>query len=242
MTTECWGSSALARKHLKFSRFDDLNDPFELLSAHLGERSARRFYNSLRRAVDERFGVVCFSENWRSPVMWAHYGDKHKGLCLGFDVKEAAEVKYEPQRLKHKLDQTQTGVRVSAELAKIAMTTKFDEWSYERESRGLKELTAQYPDGNYYREFGDFIQLHEVIIGARCNLMANDISKLVGDVEQPVAVIKARPAFQRFEVTRQEQVRPVSLKSATFKSANVSTLPACVIRGPMDQKMRTTGN
>jgi hypothetical protein len=209
MTSEHWGSSDLARKHLKFSRFDDLNDPFELLSAHLGERSARHFYDSLRGAVAERFGVVCFSDNWRSPVMWAHYGDKHKGLCLGFDVKEAAEVKYQPQRLKHELDQTQTGVRVSAELVKIAMTTKFDEWSYEREWRVFKELTAQHLDGNYYQEFGDVILLREVIIGARCNLTANDISKLVGDVEQSVTVIKARPAFQRFEVTRQVQVKPV---------------------------------
>ncbi|SAL72417.1 hypothetical protein AWB69_08805 [Caballeronia udeis] len=209
MTSEHWGASDLACKHLKFSRFDDLNDPFELLSAHLGERSARHFYNSLRCAVAERFSVICFSDNWRSPVMWAHYGDKHKGLCLGFDVKEAAEVKYQPQRLKYELDQTQTGVRVSAELAKIAMTTKFDEWSYEREWRVFKELTAQHPDGNYYQEFGDVIQLREVIIGARCNLTANDISKLVGDVEQSVTVIKARPAFQRFEVTRQVQVKPV---------------------------------
>ncbi len=211
MTSEQWGSSDLIRKHLKFSRFTDLNDPFELLSAHLGERSARRFYNSLRHTVAERFGVICFSDNWSSPVMWAHYADKHKGLCLGFDVKEAAQVKYEPQRLKHKLDQAETGVRVSAELAKIAMTTKFDEWSYEREWRVFKELAVQHPDekGHYYQEFGDFIQLREVIIGARCKLTTNDISKLIGDVDHSVTIIKARPAFERFEVTRQKRVKPI---------------------------------
>nr|WP_132459575.1 hypothetical protein [Paraburkholderia sp. BL8N3] len=80
-------------------------------------------------------------------------------------MKEAAEVKYEPQRLKHELYQTQNGVRVSVELAKLATTTKFDEWSYEREWRVFKKLTAQHPDRNYYQEFGDFIQLREVIIG-----------------------------------------------------------------------------
>ncbi|WOD18973.1 DUF2971 domain-containing protein [Paraburkholderia kirstenboschensis] len=212
MTSERWGSSNLAHKHLKFSRFDDLNDPFELVSAHLGERSARRFYNALRSAVAERFGVICFSDNWRSPVMWAHYGDKHKGLCLGFDVREAAEVKYEPQRLKHRLDDAQGGVHVTAGLVELAMTTKFDEWEYEREWRVFKELANRHSDGNYYEEFGDFIQLREVIIGSRCNLTANDISKLVGDVEQSVTVIKARPAFQRFEVVRQTRVKPVVMK------------------------------
>jgi hypothetical protein len=54
MTSERWGSCDLARKYLKFSRFDELNNPFELLSAHLRERSARLFYNSLKRAVAER--------------------------------------------------------------------------------------------------------------------------------------------------------------------------------------------
>jgi len=152
MTSERWGCSDLTNRHLKLSRFDDLNDPFELLSAHLGERAARRFHRRLQQAVADRFGVICFSDNWCSPVMWAHYGDKHKGLCLGFDVREAAEVRYEPERLKHKLDQTQSGVRVSAELAKVAMTTKFDEWSYEREWRVFKELTAPHLDGNFYQE------------------------------------------------------------------------------------------
>lgn len=208
MTNEYWGSLDLARKHLKFSRFDDLNDPFELLSAHLGERSARRFYKKLKDAVAERFGVICFSDNWSSPVMWAHYGDKHKGLCLGFDVKDAAEVKYEPERLKHKLDQTQPGVRVTTDLIKTAMTTKFDQWRYEREWRVFKELSNQHPDGNYYQDFGDFITLREVIIGSRCNLTASDIAKLVGDVDHSITVIKARPGFRRFEVVSQGLVKP----------------------------------
>lgn len=209
MTSERWGCSDLTHRHLKLSRFDDLNDPFELLSAHLGERAARRFYSRLQRAVADRFGVICFSDNWRSPVMWAHYGDKHKGLCLGFDIREAAEVKYKPERLKHELDQTQSGVRVSAELIKVAMTTKFDEWSYEREWRVFKELTSPHADGNFYQGFGDFIQLREVIIGARCQLTTMDVERLVGKVEHPVTVIKARPAFQRFEVTRQVRVKPL---------------------------------
>ncbi len=25
---------------------------------------------------------------WSNPVIWAHYGDKHRGLCLGFEVPE----------------------------------------------------------------------------------------------------------------------------------------------------------
>lgn len=211
MTSEHWGSLDLARKRLKFARFDDLNDPFELLSAYLGERSARRFYKKMKAAVHERFGLICFSDNWRSPVMWAHYAEKHKGLCLGFDVKEAAEVKYEPERLKHKLDQNAPGVRVAADLTKIAMTTKYEEWRYEHEWRVFKELTNQHADGNYYEDFGEFIVLREVIIGARCNLTSADVAKLVCKVENSVSVIKARPGFTKFEVVEQNLVTPLVL-------------------------------
>jgi Protein of unknown function (DUF2971) len=29
-------------------------------------------------------GVCCFSESYSSPLLWSHYGDQHKGLCLGY--------------------------------------------------------------------------------------------------------------------------------------------------------------
>ncbi|MCW1886965.1 DUF2971 domain-containing protein [Luteolibacter flavescens] len=31
-------------------------------------------------------GVCCFSTTWKSPVLWSHYGDQHRGLCLGFSL------------------------------------------------------------------------------------------------------------------------------------------------------------
>src|SRR5260370_7015469 len=31
-------------------------------------------------------GLICFSSSWKDPVIWAHYSDKHKGLCLGFEI------------------------------------------------------------------------------------------------------------------------------------------------------------
>jgi hypothetical protein len=32
--------------------------------------------------------VTCFTNKNKSPLMWAHYTDKHKGLCLGFELFE----------------------------------------------------------------------------------------------------------------------------------------------------------
>lgn len=40
------------------------------------------------RVYHEDCGILCFSKNWNNPVQWAHYADKHKGFCLGFDVPD----------------------------------------------------------------------------------------------------------------------------------------------------------
>ena len=38
--------------------------------------------------LDSENGILCFSEDWTDPVLWTHYGAKHRGICLGFDVKD----------------------------------------------------------------------------------------------------------------------------------------------------------
>ena len=45
--------------------------------------------------------MLCFSFKWSNPVLWAHYADKHKGICLGFDVPDdnVQRVKYVDTRL-----------------------------------------------------------------------------------------------------------------------------------------------
>lgn len=39
-------------------------------------------------------GVCCFSESVNNPLLWGHYGDKHKGICIGYglDRKPAPQI------------------------------------------------------------------------------------------------------------------------------------------------------
>src|SRR5438552_5198124 len=77
---------ALVRRRIRVSRVDDLNDPFELLGRDLPTKDDRLAFNRFKRRVNQRFGVLCFSKNWKNPLLWSHYAEKHKGLCLGFDI------------------------------------------------------------------------------------------------------------------------------------------------------------
>jgi hypothetical protein len=48
--------------------------------------------------ISDRFGVLCLSKKRDSIVMFAHYGDEHRGLVIGFDGSHAVFQKGEGLR------------------------------------------------------------------------------------------------------------------------------------------------
>lgn len=40
--------------------------------------------NKFKQQINANSKVVCFSEDYLSPLMWAHYADNHKGFALGY--------------------------------------------------------------------------------------------------------------------------------------------------------------
>ena len=69
----------------KISRFCDLNDPFELIPFDLSNEDQRDALIHTRKELSD-VGLLCFSFKWLNPLLWAHYADKHKEICLGFDL------------------------------------------------------------------------------------------------------------------------------------------------------------
>lgn len=39
------------------------------------------------RAIDDQYRVYCLSPEATIPLMWAHYGDNHRGVALEFDTR-----------------------------------------------------------------------------------------------------------------------------------------------------------
>ena len=79
--------------HLKVARIDYLNDPFEFAAVDLSDRIFRLNVEQWKRDLSKDYGILCFSKFWDNPVQWTHYADRHKGLCLGFDVPDEYLVK-----------------------------------------------------------------------------------------------------------------------------------------------------
>jgi len=134
-------SIASGKKRLKQSCVGDLNDPFELLPFDLTNPAVREAALDTKEDLDPERGLLCFSMDWSDPVIWAHYGDKHKGLCLGFEIPEPnnddiLKVEYQPKPLPFPLEEYLACSEEEGErITRKALHTKFDNWKYEKEIR-----------------------------------------------------------------------------------------------------------
>ena len=92
--------------------------------------------------------------------MWAHYAEKHSGVCLGFDVDKrfANKVTYTRKRLSPELGAHLQNHGINEPLLRAVVTTKGTEWRYEREYRPVQQL-QNAEDGIYFLEFDDRIQV-----------------------------------------------------------------------------------
>ncbi len=105
--------------------------------------------------------VTCFSEDNESILMWSHYSDHHKGLCIEYNFKEIGNndfrtrllspVFYEDEifnatkyienfikhvpRIKNKLNPSRATSKFNIFMYNYAALVKAKEWSYEKEWR-----------------------------------------------------------------------------------------------------------
>jgi Protein of unknown function (DUF2971) len=203
--------SDIALGRLKVARFSDLNDPFELLAVNFRERHVRNVIRDFKSAYDARTGLLCFSSDWAEPVLWSHYAEKHRGICLGFNVNRnlLQEVKYEDQRLRAELGDDQNPLFIGPELQEQLLKTKFGGWSYEQEYRRFISLEEAIQEGRLnFVLFGYEMALAEVILGPQCNHSLQSIRDFIACRYADVVTYQARLAFKWFSVVPNELTIP----------------------------------
>src|SRR5580700_7739727 len=148
--------------------------------------------------MNKQYGVLCFCKGWRNTLLWSHYADRHRGMCLGFDVEDNAA-----KPVQYVEDRPSIPYPFSGELRPISdqlLSTKYIDWKYEDELRiwiGLKERDPATQ--LYFCDFEENLRLKEVIAGPSCEVTLQRIHQALGDMRD-VAIIKARLAFKTFQV------------------------------------------
>lgn len=136
----------------------EIEDPEQLLLRQYIE-------NELLRRYDK--GIVCLAERSDCPLMWSHYGDQHKGVCIGYSVPERAtenlyKVSYGGSRL---IEARTVAAMVRGDetarrkVDEAVFTRKAEAWGYECEWRLIGPQGAQHSP----------LELEEVVFGMRCS-------------------------------------------------------------------------
>lgn len=201
----------LIRSQLWFSSPRDFNDPYdcniclddgrfsperETSFRYVGkdqryvvevkDRSSSDIQKEVQKEVDNA-AVCCFSSLNDDLLLWSHYADAHRGICIGFDTSILAQhfgrniflVNYDD-----KFPDVAFSRKVRRESVKKIITHKSKAWRYEKEVRIITDFKG-------YHNF-DSRAIKEIILGLRVNksqistllLLLNSCKYSVSDVKK----------------------------------------------------------
>lgn len=109
-------------------------------------------------------GVACFSEAADHPLMWAHYGNAFKGICVEYDFERLRQVlpsssSFAKVSYVDRIPDIGTELRDPRTMAKWILSTKNQHWSYEREWRLFSSDQGAIP--------GARAAINKVIVGPK---------------------------------------------------------------------------
>lgn len=188
------GMDNLRRRRLKISRLDDLNDPFELWAIAQPDRRVRQALRATKEQMASGYGLLCFSLDWHNPLLWSHYGDRHRGIALGFDIDDEIL-----KRVSYR--KTRPFLRtIDLRVPDWLLYTKYTDWNYEQEARIFTALNDLDPQtGLYFADFNEQLMLREVIAGSVCSVTEQQLREVVGEGDG-IILTKARLGIRSFRV------------------------------------------
>ncbi|WP_323905511.1 DUF2971 domain-containing protein [Aeromonas veronii] len=177
--TNFFGVHALTNPQLRLSIPSTLNDPFEgifneklenemfdkfdleTLKIYISENSNAKTKDAIKRMtikdIINIYGIIAMSETPRNLLMWAHYANEHKGICIGYkadlfddlahcpesrlnlESKRPKKVNYDNIR-PHETKSKCNDINELIKELENHFTTKSDEWIYEKEHRYIIPL------------------------------------------------------------------------------------------------------
>jgi hypothetical protein len=131
-----WGRQAShlseAERHVEVDAI--LGDPSRDPRIPENNRLFAAAYDSM---VTARVGVLCLSEVHDDILMWSHYADCHRGICLIYETDYEFFAHAQPVRYKQERPRVNPVHQSTEEMLDNAIFTKSSAWAYEKEWRIL---------------------------------------------------------------------------------------------------------
>ena len=109
--------------------------------------------NSFNNELSD-FGILSLAEDQKDILMWSHYADDHKGICIEFERAETNELGDPRATRKVAYTKNYPSLNVKSLLSKNdhhnslmrVLYTKSEHWSYEKEWRNFQTVGGKvYP-------------------------------------------------------------------------------------------------
>jgi hypothetical protein len=163
-------------------------------------------------AYISRLGVYCLTPDPLSVLMWSHYAENHRGICLEFNVRNiafmsAVEVIYRSEY------PFWTPYSATIENAVEMVLTKSADWSYENEFRLFARPDVD--DNHPLKLHGQCIRLPEnalasVIVGCQGDYEA--VSGIVSEHAPGLQVKRAMRTPNRYSLAIEDVAVPASVR------------------------------
>lgn len=100
----------------------------------------------VKTSLESRLKICCLTTDYTNKLMWSHYADSHKGICVEYDFSDRAVNKSQPLPVYYSHERPQFVWKPEGELTQEskskgaaclmqALLTKEEEWNYENEWR-----------------------------------------------------------------------------------------------------------
>jgi len=180
---ECDAQKTLCGKRLKVSTLSDMNDPYEWLVCAVDNAGVVVCHSAFcKQTIQDKFadkyGIICLSQSNSSPVLWAHYADKHRGVALELELPDSGSIEkvvYGHRRATWNLDQERQSRRQFASVIR----TKYIEWQYEAEYRHIVPLSGCIVEDGLFFVGLSKNYLKRIILGVNCELEEHQVRQLL---------------------------------------------------------------
>jgi len=158
--------------------------------------------------ANKLYGIFSGSRTWKSVLMWSHYGNNHKGICIGFkedyllkssNIGWSGDVDYLndfPIR-----DPLNFNMNI-AEESFMKFYTKAEEWRYEEEYRLVISNIYGLADADRLMKLNSE-SIAEVVLGIE---FEDGMKQEIMDIcrSKKIKVYQAKKVPFKFEITREE--------------------------------------
>ncbi len=168
----------LCKQRFHASSFFDLNDPMEGLFEY--PESTKQEYIDAIVEGKRKLRICAFSKDCNNILLWAHYADGFKGICIELDLRETqledmegyeiVTAKYSSQRVSF----SNNARHIVDEMPRIILSKKSSVWKYEKEVRTLSR-DEYIHDGVSIKSVLLGLRTHEILKEAIFRITPPDI-------------------------------------------------------------------